>query len=297
VFVLKGREATVRLNGLTFSHDGALLAACGEHGEARAWDVASRACIAAPPQSWSVVAAFFGAGDRELFVLNGYTKGLQMCPLPRGAMSLIGHCGLVAPAPDGGRVYCCPHNTRRELACHLLPSFSRTWSTGFAGVKGELVGDASCLHCSADGARLACGHANGRVSVLDAATGAWLHRVGDAGSPGGARAVAISPDGKALAWCAASHLHFRRLPPEEVRAHHRLGRTHFLSVAWHSSGDFFATGNGDGKVDFWDGHTGQARASFDWGVGKLHGVAFDPDGDRAAACSHTGQVVVWDVDR
>jgi WD40 repeat protein len=294
VFVLEGRQ--VRLNGLTFSHDGSRLTACGERGEARVWDVATRECVAAPPQSWSVVAAFFGAGDHELYVLNGYTKALQMCPLAGGALSLVGHCGLVAPAPEGGRVFCCPHNARRELACHLLPSFSRTWSTAFAGVKGELVDDTSCLHCSADGTRLACGHANGRISVLDAATGAWLHRVGSAATPA-VKAVAISADGKALAWCASSNLHFRLLPPEDVRVHHRLGRTHFLSVAWHPSGDFFATGNGDGKVDFWDGRTGQARASIDWGVGKLHGVAFDPAGDRAAACSHTGHVVVWDVDR
>jgi hypothetical protein len=50
-------------------------------------------------------------------------------------------------------------------------------------------------------------------------------------------------------------------------------------------------------VDFWDAATGQRRESFDWGVGKLNDIAFDPAGDRAAVCSNSGQVVVWDVDR
>ena len=39
------------------------------------------------------------------------------------------------------------------------------------------------------------------------------------------------------------------------------------------------------------------RESFDWEVGKLNAVTFDANGDRAACCSQTGDVVVWDVDR
>jgi WD40 repeat protein len=68
-------------------------------------------------------------------------------------------------------------------------------------------------------------------------------------------------------------------------------------VAFHPSGAFFATANGDGKVDSWDSHTGERRESFDWGFGKLNDVTFDATGDRAACCSEAGEVVVWDVDR
>ena len=28
----------------------------------------------------------------------------------------------------------------------------------------------------------------------------------------------------------------------------------------------------------------------------ISGIAFDPSGDRAAACSESGQVVIWDID-
>ena len=86
------------------------------------------------------------------------------------------------------------------------------------------------------------------------------------------------------------------LGDSQAMAQHRLGRTHFLSVAFHPSGDFFATANGDGKVDYWDGHTGEHRQAFDWQVGMLNDVVFDPTGDRAACCSQSGAVVVWDVD-
>jgi WD40 repeat protein len=139
------------------------------------------------------------------------------------------------------------------------------------------------------------GHLGGRISILDAETGALLGRIGDAGS-GWVKAAAISPDGNSVAWCASANLHLQRLPPANVYVHHRIGKTHFSSVAWHPSGGFFATTNGDGKVDFWDAATGERSQSFDWGIGKLNDIAFDPAGDRAAVCSSTGQVVVWDID-
>src|SRR4029079_17652529 len=111
------------------------------------------------------------------------------------------------------------------------------------------------------------------------------------------KSVALSPDGRFVAWSASAHLYLWRLDPLEAVAHHSVGGTHFLAVAYHPSGDFFATVNGDGKVDYWDGRTGERRESFDWQVGKLHDVVFDATGDRAACCSKTGEIVVWDVDR
>jgi WD40 repeat protein len=64
-----------------------------------------------------------------------------------------------------------------------------------------------------------------------------------------------------------------------------------------ASPPFFATANGDGKVDFWDSATGERRESFDWGIGKVRCVVFDRAGDRAACSSEAGDVVIWDLDR
>jgi WD40 repeat protein len=156
-------------------------------------------------------------------------------------------------------------------------------------------GTASSLAWSSDARLLAAGLMNGQVKVYDAATGKEAATFGEAGGPT-VNAVALSPGGAAAAWCACTHLHFHR-PAEGVSAHHALGKTHFLSVAWHPSGAFFATANGDGKIDYWDAQTGQRRESYDWGVGKLNAVVFDPAGDRAACCSERGDVAIWDVDR
>jgi WD40 repeat protein len=116
-------------------------------------------------------------------------------------------------------------------------------------------------------------------------------------APAHVTAVALSPDGRSLACCAARHLLLWRLDPGEEVARHALGRTHFLAVACHPSGRFFATANGDGTIDFWDAQTGQHQQAYDWKIGKLHAVAFSADGDRAACCGEAGQVVLWDVDR
>jgi WD40 repeat protein len=133
------------------------------------------------------------------------------------------------------------------------------------------------------------------VGVRDASSGALVHKLGE---PKGAtvKALALSAHG-AVAWTAGSHLHLWKVDPPQEVAHHSLGRTHFLAVAFHPSGDFFATANGDGKIDYWDARTGAHGEAFDWGVGKLHDVIFDAAGDRAACCSTTGEIVVWDVDR
>jgi WD40 repeat protein len=74
------------------------------------------------------------------------------------------------------------------------------------------------------------------------------------------------------------------------------GPTNFRGLAVHPSGRFFATASGDGQARFWDPDTLQPVEAFKWGIGKLHSVAFSPDGMLAAAGGDKGQVVVWDVE-
>jgi WD40 repeat protein len=141
---------------------------------------------------------------------------------------------------------------------------------------------------------LLLGHPNGQIVFHDTATGDVKEELAAEDQP--IKAVAFSPDGATIAWAARSHLRIWQLDPARELAHHHLGRTHYLSVAFHPSGRFLATVNGDGKADFWDAHTGAHRKGYDWKVGKLHDVVFDPTGDRAACCSKTGEIILWDVD-
>ncbi len=294
MFILAHGHNKHPLRCVAFSPDGTRLAACGNGGEARVWDLASRECIHSLSFHWDNLTTFFGAGGHELFT-HDVTRALRAHPVGAGPSRRVGQAHLVTPAPDGRRVFCRIDEPLPVLTCHSLDTFARLWATPCHEVPGEQLAPPESLSCSGDGKRLACGHRSGRVSILDVDTGAWIIRTGNAGSGGGARAIAIAPGGDGVAWCAASNLHFERLP-DRFTAHHRIGRTHFLGIAWHPSGSFFATTNGDGKVDTWDGRTGERRSSLDWGVGKLSGIAFAPSGHFAAACSHTGQLVVWDVD-
>src|SRR5262249_39746315 len=145
------------------------------------------------------------------------------------------------------------------------------------------------------GDRVLCGSLTGHILRYEVATGnaVEFYRPDNSCT---VKAIAVSPDGGSAAWAADTHLYFARLWPFELIAHHKLGKTHFLSVAFHPSGRFFASVNGDGKVDFWDAITGQHKQAFDWGIGKLHDVAFDADGHRAACCGKSGEIIVWDVD-
>jgi WD40 repeat protein len=287
-----------RLNSLAFSPDGSRLAACGEKGAVKLWGLEKRAEEKCPLTGRkSNDAVFFGPDGQELFVLPRGT-GLLGKLVARGKWQCRSFQAIAALAPlPGGRVLCHTLATTSEggrLVLLNIDDFKAVWSRPLLGKRGigfypEAVG------CSGDGTVLLCA---GAICVVrfDAHSGAEVSRW-DNPLTATVTDLAVSPTGHAAALCAASTLFFQRVTPEEAQVAHRVGKTHFMAAAWHPSGDFFATANGDGKVDYWDGRTGQHRESFDWKTGKLLDVAFDQTGDRAAACSELGEVVVWDVDR
>src|SRR5207249_11203175 len=92
------------------------------------------------------------------------------------------------------------------------------------------------------GKALYAGYHPGSVRAFDAATGADLGEVGRAAV--GLKALAVSPDGRRIA-CVGGPLTLLGLDPPAHVARHKLGRTHFLGAAFHPSGGFFATANGD----------------------------------------------------
>ena len=196
-----------------------------------------------------------------------------------------------AVSPDGKRICLA---LMALTACRTLPDLAPAWDLP-EDKEAHLTWPLS-LGWSLDGRCLAMGRFDGIVTLHDGATGKEQGRLGEKGWPQAA-SVALSPDGGALAWCATANLRIHGLARSRLRTHHQFGKTHFLAVAWHPSGAFLATANGDGKVDYWDAATGERRESFDWGAGKLNAIAFDATGDRAACCGKSGEIVVWDVDR
>jgi WD40 repeat protein len=290
--VLPLKDGSARLTCLAFSPDSKRLAAGGEH-VVRVWDLEARRLLR-KISSGHCRAVYYSPDGTELFVqgwgaLEAYRPddgSFVRDRLPKrrpdrhvGCVSADGHAFLHYTATN-------------SLARYRLADARLLWEKRFdEGYFSEF----DVMACSRDGRLVACSNPHGRLYLHDAGTGRRWREVKGPGV--WVKAVALSPDAGLVAWCATSHLYLWRLdPPAEVR-HHSVGRTHFLAVAFHPSGEFFATANGDGKIDYWDAHTGAHQQAFDWGVGKINGVAFDANGDRAACCGEAGKVVVWDVDR
>jgi WD40 repeat protein len=288
------------LKCLAFSPDGSLLAAGGYRGVVQLWDASTgqlrgrlvglddRVQTIGFTSADSIVAASSTFHVWDVRGKSGRiegTKVLESVRWPAAALSPDGQTAFVGYV--GGLGYC--------FEALRFPAGERLWGIGRLDFQSLPVAFAF----GPGGRTLYCGYAPhrrpGSIRAFEAATGAERGEVGQ--SANDLKAIAVSPAGRRLACAAGGHLHLLALDEAAEVAHQRLGRTHFLAVAFHPSGEFFATANGDGKVDYWDAHTGAHRQAFDWKVGKLNDVAFDPNGDRAACCSKTGQIVVWDVDR
>lgn len=74
------------------------------------------------------------------------------------------------------------------------------------------------------------------------------------------------------------------------------GRAALQGLAVHPSGRFLVTVAGDGRARYWNSADLSPLRALRWEAGKLHTVAFSPDGALAAAGGDKGQVVIWDVE-
>jgi WD40 repeat protein len=297
------KNTKVTLNCLAFSPDGKLLAAGGYKGEVQLWDAASGKLMARlPGRHHAINGVFFVIrGTRLLGFDDTVVTWDPQAPEAEAeewdetrertqAVAVAADGGCLCHAQDQG------YSEGHDLVCQALPSREVLW-------KHRLKARPSPLLFSPDGRLLL--HRDARrpddgdrqhfVILRDAATGAVHQELPWNGSL--LDDVALSPDGRTLAWPNGRNLYLWQLdPPRELARQISPGRTEFHSVAFHPSGRFFATANGDGKVDFWDAATGAHQKAFDWKIGKLHDVVFDATGDRAACCSKMGQIVVWDID-
>jgi WD40 repeat protein len=291
MFTLKpARE--IRTNALAFSPDGTRLATCGEGGDGRIWDLQTRKPVAGfSTGKRNNDDIFFGAGGKEVFVLTRLQRLLAWVVEKQTWRYFTNPAPVhqIVPLPGSELAFCTQGGV---LSVRALDTFAPVWEYDLAVEEGDHA-CAVALACAGDGRCVACVETGGRFRLFDADNGkVLLHQTATYGT----NALALSPDHQAAAWCASSNLHFLHLP-DGPSVHHRLGRTHFLGLAWHPGGKFFATANGDGKVDFWEAATGQRKETFEWGTGKLLDIAFDSTGDRAACCAESGVIVVWDVDR
>jgi len=110
---------------------------------------------------------------------------------------------------------------------------------------------------------------------------------------------AVSPDGK---WLVGQHTNELRIWSLENLAAPPLERKQegskkiFTDVAFHPSGRWLGVTSTDESVKLFDTATWQIARTYSWGIGKMVGIAFSPDGALAATGSDRGRIVIWDVD-
>jgi WD40 repeat protein len=288
MLVLQGAKSAV--HSVAFSPGGGRIAAGCDHGAVQVWDLSGRERIRHDWWGDVIHKVAFLSEDRLLSTLGGIS--LRVIDVPSGGLDYCrwvnqGYGWAFALSPD--RAALCVSQRGRVSRWSLSDRPRERWATPSSPDR------VTALDWSADGKTVAIGRDDGRVMLRRATTGSRIEVLGEVDAPV-VHDVALSPDGRTLAWTAGPRLCLHRRSHPAGTITHRLGRTHFQGVAWNPSGAFFATANNDGKIDFWDAASGQRRASFDWGVGKVHAVTFDAAGDRAACGSETGAVVVWDVD-
>jgi WD40 repeat protein len=280
------------LKSLAFSPDGRLLATCGNGDRVWVWDLATKALVFEQfvhSYQHSHTVAFLSPSVL-LVSLFGGTMTFDLADQGNRTTLPVDYPTALSISPDARAL--CYVRGWRDVIRAALPGHA---GEGWTHRAGERQGPTIAVRWSGDGRTIAVARRDGTVRLLDAATGELRQTLGRRGDPI-VTAVALSPDGRTAAYTASTNLQIVRLDGG-LNKHHRLTRTHFHAPTFHPSGEFFATTNGDGTVDFWDARTGERRQSFDWKVGKLYAVAFDPAGDRAACGGESGQVVVWDVDR
>jgi len=76
----------------------------------------------------------------------------------------------------------------------------------------------------------------------------------------------------------------------------KQGEKLYTSLALHPSGKWLAVGQADGVVRIFDTATWKEMVAYEWPVKPIEGVAFAPDGLKAAAGGEDGKFVVWDLD-
>lgn len=313
--LLKG--AGRRVENLSFSPDGVLLAAGGPTGPVEVWDTARGALAHTLP------CAFVTPHDAITFHPDGTLfvggTGLRRHDLARGTHDECfprrDYCRFVAVAPDGSFVLVPRETNLMRFACG--GAYECEWDVEVS--KDLHMHDARCyggLAIFPDGARFVVHELydpppplappgggflprepqTSAVAIRDCATGAALQRV-----PCPvvfAMRPTLSPDGAQLVLIGGRSLFALRTadltaPPRKLT---NAAKLHFTDAAFHPSGRYLAVTSNDATVRVLDATTWDEVRTFTWKLGKMRCVRFSPDGLRVAAGAEKGQVVIWDAD-
>lgn len=301
---------------LAFSADGAFLATVAVRSHLiRIWDLNTRQlAFTLGGHSGRVVAIAF-APSGEHFAAISFSGSLWMwdCSVGdnhwRGAVihSWPRPAGARAPgrlvfSPDSRllvstqsraietprrRYYILPQE-RTQVAIVAIDSGKATW------LRTNHLEDISCAAFAPHGHLLATGSFDRTVRLHDlqqhTASALTLHQK--------VHFLAFSGDGSTLSAAAPSGLvRIWEAETGHQRLHLHAQPSPIHSLCYSPDGRILATAGGKdtGVIQFWEVLTGSCISAFDWNIGEVHAITFDPAGMRAAAGGR-GRIVIWDID-
>ncbi|WP_327119615.1 TIR domain-containing protein [Streptomyces sp. NBC_01341] len=279
-----------RVTGLSFSADGALLAAAGNDGIVRLWETSTgRRTEEITGRGNRLVSAFFSPAE-DVLAAAGNDGDIHLRALPdgghlrdidaetehiwAGAFSADGR--LIATANDDDTVRLWYRSTGAPVAT-LTEHRGRVRSIAFAAGSNPL---------------LATGCDDGAVRLWDPWSGDLLadlrahsDRVyGAAFGHDGSWLVTAGWDGLAVLW------------RDGVAAHRLTGhRGRLWTAAAHPTAPLVATAGDDRVVGLWHAETGTRLAGLTGHAGRILALAFSPDGGTLAAAGEDGTVRLWSL--
>ncbi|MGO4885812.1 MAG: protein kinase domain-containing protein [Bryobacteraceae bacterium] len=276
---------------ISFSPDGARLAAVSMAGEVKVWN--------APAYGGGILKRAGSDVDRTAVSRDGARVALHNArkhslevwdARQRKTAWTLHEIDLTALAfsPDGSR-----------LAAGLTGCTIRMWTANTgqpAGSPGRLGAAAIAMNFTPDGSRLVLGSSDRGVSVWDVAT---MKRTFTAAWGDSIRAVAASPDGAQMAAGTGD----RTLVIGEIaRAGDPLrlklppGPGAIVAAAYSPDGKRIAgAAEGSGDMGVWDTKSGQLLAVLQGHTAAVDALAFSPDGNRLVSGSRDKTVRVWDA--
>ena len=309
MLALKTSKQTV--TQFAFSADGRYLAVAGTGRKVHLWDLTAKRLKAKVLPTFKDATEWLGfLPDGRLFALSKMGQSVRHDPAAGATVELqlgAGRAwvGNVLLTPDAKAFYATDRFARKWAVegGHLHRMWSHpvsdTGAVGLAGRGGTVLTPEGTLVA-------AVSNYDNRTwfHVRDATTGALRGEHPAANSL--IRDLTLLPDGKTLAFVREQE--YRGPTPNAVvvgtldgtfealvTAKENEPKT-FASCALHPSGKWLAVGQYDGTVRVFDAHSWREAVAYQWPVKPVAGLAFSPDGLKAAAGGEGGQFVVWDVD-